>query len=291
MSLNSITRRRWLTALLIGVILACALVWGLARYFTPGSVLSRTFDVRFEWNAAEGFKTFELRDGSEGHVGGRVWQFMVGLQIKPALASYLRRGRLDRASGDALVRITRLAPIALPEAWGSDGLAFDTDVTPLMRAAERADLDSVKRLLAEGASVNGKDWLGKTPLLHACVHGSLNPDVVKALLAAGADVNVRDKGGTTPLIAAVTMAQGTGQARIIRELLAAGADVNAKDASGGTALMQASANGNTEAVTLLLAKGAEVGIRTATGVTALSLAEQYNRRQIVELLKRAGPQQ
>ena len=270
--------------------MACAFVWGMARYFIPGSVFARTFDVRFEWNAAQGFNTFELRDGSKERIGGRVWQFMVGLQIKPALASYLRRGRLDRASGDALVRITRMVPIALPEAWGSGGLELDTDVTPLMRAADRADLDSVKSLLAEGADVNAKDWLGKTPLLHACVHGSPNPDVVKALLAAGADINVHDKGGTTPLIAAVTTARGTGQATIIRELLAAGADVNAKDASGGTALMQASADGNTEAVTLLLAKGAKVSIRTANGITALSLAEQYNRPQIIELLKRAGAQ-
>lgn len=287
---SKLDRGRLCILLFAGLLLGCALVWGLAHYFAPGNAFARTFDARFEWDAAHGFEVFQLKDDTQERAGGRVWQFIVGLQIKPVLASYLRRGRFNRASGDALIRVARIVPIALPYSWGSDGLSLDTDVTPLMRAADNADLDSVKKLLAEGADVNSKDWLGRTALLHACIHGNINPPVIKTLLAAGADVNARDKGGRTPLIAAVTVARGSDRAVIIRELLAAGASVNDKDKAGATALMQAAAAGDVQVVTLLLEMGADVSARSGTGETALSTAERYHQDQVIALLRRAETQ-
>lgn len=280
--------KRQLFTVLVGVILAWAFVLALARYYVPGDVIASTFDARFEWDLAHGFRTFQIEASSAEPVGGRCWQDLIGLQVKPALASYLRRGRFERARGNALVRVARVVPVALPESWGSGGLILDTDVTPLMQATDKADLNSIKRLLAEGADVNSKDSLGRTPLLHALEHGNINLAVLQTLLAARADVNARDKGGLTPLSAAVTVAWGNDRVTIIRELLAAGADINAKNIAGATALMQAAAVGDTQAVQLLLEKGADANACTATGESALSWAEQHNQIQVIELLRRAG---
>jgi hypothetical protein len=279
----------YVRAPLIGGILGCAVLLGLARLYAPPIVLTRTFDARFEWDSVHGFQTFEFRDDNLGdHVGGRLWQYVVAMQTKPQLASYLRRAGFHKASGAALVRVARVIPVVLPDSWGSDGLDLDTDVTPLMRAADNADLDSVTKLLAGGADVNAKDWLGRTPLLHACMHGNANPNVLKALLAAGADPNAHDNRGTTPLLAAATGPRGEVGSAMLRELLAAGADVNAKDTDGATALMQAAAAGDAEAVTLLLESGANVGAQTDTGDTALSCAERYNHPEVAQVLRRAG---
>ncbi len=153
----------------------------------------------------------------------------MALQVKPALDSYLRRGKIQRASGHALVRVARVIPVAMADSWGSDGLDFDTDVTPLMHAAEKGDLGSVRRLLSEGADVNAKDWMGRTALLHACESGRISPQVIIVLLAAGADPNALDKGGVTALIGAATGLGGKDNSLVIlRNLLAAGARTNAK---------------------------------------------------------------
>ena len=287
-------RHRWrayLRAILIGGLVGCAVDLGLARLYAPPIVLTRTFDARFEWDSAHGFQTFELRDDElGGRVGGRVWQYLAASQTKPALASYLRRAGFPKASGSALVRVARVVPLVLLNSWGSGGLDLETDVTQLMRAADRADLDSVTKLLAGGADVNAKDWLGGTLLLHACVHGNINPNVVKALLAAGADANAHDSGGTTPLLAAARVACGKDRSVVLRELLAAGADVNAKDRDGTTALMALAATGDAEALKLLLEARAKVNARTDTGQSALSFAERYNHPQAVTVLKEAGAQ-
>jgi ankyrin repeat protein len=66
-------------------------------------------------------------------------------------------------------------------------------------AAERGDLEEVRRLLATGAPVDAFDDLSLTPLHYAVRRGHL--EVAKALLDAGANVNAADeaKAGNTPL--------------------------------------------------------------------------------------------
>lgn len=66
-------------------------------------------------------------------------------------------------------------------------------------AAQDGDVETVKRLLAEGYQPNLFDELGKTPLHYAAMRGHL--DVIKVLLAEGADVNAHDEIviGNTPL--------------------------------------------------------------------------------------------
>lgn len=59
----------------------------------------------------------------------------------------------------------------------------------LYYAADRGDVNAVKRLLASGADPNKGDFVGRnTPLVAAVIHGDL--EIVKMLLDKGADPNI-----------------------------------------------------------------------------------------------------
>lgn len=60
----------------------------------------------------------------------------------------------------------------------------------LIRAAEAGDAQAVKRLLAEGASVQARDVRGRTALV-AATYGN-RVEAARLLIAAGVDVNARD---------------------------------------------------------------------------------------------------
>jgi ankyrin repeat protein len=63
-----------------------------------------------------------------------------------------------------------------------------------------------------------------------------------------------------------------------------GVDVNAQDDSGRTALMFASAFGNTETASVLLSAGADVDLVDAEGSTALDYGSRFAPGQVVNLL-------
>jgi len=63
------------------------------------------------------------------------------------------------------------------------------------------------------------------------------------------------------------------------------ANVNAKNKHGVTALMLASANGNSEIVKALLEEGADVDKTSGLGFTALAIAEEAGHDEVVTILK------
>ena len=67
-----------------------------------------------------------------------------------------------------------------------------------------------------------------------------------------------------------------------------GAAVNGTTDDGRTALMWASARGDTAVVTLLLHRGTAVNALDRIGRTALQLAAERHRAGVVELLKKSG---
>ncbi len=79
--------------------------------------------------------------------------------------------------------------------------------TPVLEAAAKKDMDSLKLLLAAKADPNAKSLqTGQTALHYLAMwaystQGSINllPAMAKDLIAAGADVNVQDHNGRTPL--------------------------------------------------------------------------------------------
>ncbi|PHT86283.1 hypothetical protein T459_08389 [Capsicum annuum] len=75
----------------------------------------------------------------------------------------------------------------------------------LHRAAGKGDVDNIKKCIAEGASVNGKDQNGWTPLHRAAFKGKI--EGAEVLVKHGAKLDVVDDCGHTPLHLAIEAGQ------------------------------------------------------------------------------------
>ena len=125
------------------------------------------------------------------------------------------------------LRLAGLAPWVIAAGLGTGATvsaqAQASSVSPLslnaqlLVSAREGNVAQVARLLDQGAAVNSRNRLGKTPLLMACEKGST--ELAEAALKAGADVNLASVEGVTPLMAA----SYGGHAVLARRLLAAGA--------------------------------------------------------------------
>jgi Ankyrin repeats (3 copies)/Ankyrin repeats (many copies) len=273
-------------ALLALPIYLCATIWG---YQASDLVSTLSVSARYEWDSTHGVRAFHVAESEIGdHAWGRIWQLLVGLQIKPQLDAYLRHTPWQEASGAADVYVLMVIPFALPGAWGSEGLTVDANLTPLMRAVDNGDVNAVRRLLAEGANVNAKDRWGRTALIHACGHGCRNEALVTALLQAGADANASDLSGDTPLTACIIGGVPETRTVVIRTLLRAGTKVNATGVGGNTPLMTAATNGKLDVVRDLLAAGADVNRENIRGESALMMAGRGGHEDIVRALIKNG---
>src|SRR5512146_2194778 len=152
--------------------------------------------------------------------------------------------------------------------------------SPVADAAQRGDLATVRKLVAQGVSVNAPQGDGMTALHWAADRG--DSALAAVLLHAKANVRATTRiGAYTPL----HIAARTGNPAVVRALLAAGSDVKAATTSGATALHFAAAAGNPDVVAALLAKGAEPNAReSAWGQTPLVFAAEYNRADAIKVL-------
>jgi ankyrin repeat protein len=130
------------------------------------------------------------------------------------------------------------------------GKIIDTG-TDLHLAAKDGDVETVKRLLLEGANLEAR-YDGNTALVLAVQH----PNVVKALLEAGADVNSRNSDGYTPLNKAALGNAGS-VLEVATILIAAGANPNTRDVINQTALGWANHHKNHKLATYLRDQGGE----------------------------------
>lgn len=134
-------------------------------------------------------------------------------------------------------------------------------VTPLMKAAAKADVGAIKQLLKSGVDIEAADSSGWTALMYAAASSHSEP--VQVLLASGANPNHKSFNGDTPLMASAISRSFDG------DLAHAGAEVNAKDASGTTVLMILAAEGEGDEVGDALKAGADPRLKDAMGRTAL----------------------
>jgi ankyrin repeat protein len=173
-------------------------------------------------------------------------------------------------------------------AASSESKQMTTGKTPLLSAAEKADVSTVQKLLANGASVNAANADGYTALHYAAQCRDVR--VVDALLKAGADVNARTKQNVTPLIASINMAWG--KPEISLALINAGADVNVADSDGDTALWIATTESSSEVIRALLKKGANPNVQSKSlgfnGDTPLHMAARNGLVDAVKLLLNYG---
>lgn len=141
-------------------------------------------------------------------------------------------------------------------------------VTPLMRAAARADINSMKASLAPRVEVDAIDASGWTALMYAAASSGSEP--VQLLLKAGADPNHKSLSGDTPLMASAIGGQ------FDADLVRAGAEIDAKNSDGVTALM------------ILAAKGEADEVKGALKAGANALAQDTKRRSALDYLKLAN---
>ena len=99
----------------------------------------------------------------------------------------------------------------------------------LLSASKSGRTGAVKKLVMEGANINGTNVSGETPLMWAAINNQ--PEDVKFLVEQGANLDARDKVKWTALMWAA-MYKHIG---IVRILVDAGADSSPQDASGMTA--------------------------------------------------------
>jgi ankyrin repeat protein len=192
---------------------------------------------------------------------------------------------------------------------------------PLHIAVSAGDVDSVKRLVTEGADpslwfIGGNE---KYNIFHIAI-GFENNEVIKAILesplleinavtgdgqksalhfaaelgnsraigllaAKRADLNVKDKNGDTPLHLAVR----SGSLKAARALIDAGADLSLANNEGVQPLMLAALKKNGEfMVGLLISHGARINATDQYGDTALHHAAQAGRLPSVRVLLNAG---
>jgi len=109
---------------------------------------------------------------------------------------------------------------------GSDINASVKGTTVLMKAVEKANVETLTLMLKNKINVNLAGNDGLTPLMVAIER--INSGAVWLLINSGADINKADIHGITPLMRAVR----NGNIDIVRELIKRGADVNAVTKNG-----------------------------------------------------------
>jgi ankyrin repeat protein len=152
---------------------------------------------------------------------------------------------------------------------------------PAFRAAcWKGDLAQVTSLLAQGAPLEERDELGRTPLFLAC-HG--DPDVVKFLLSHGARIDAAENDGDLPIAHACEF----GDLASAQMLLDAGADFSQPNKNGHTPLILAAREGHDALVALLISHHVDVNYN-GPSCSALYFAIFKDHLSAAKLLLDAG---
>ena len=136
---------------------------------------------------------------------------------------------------------------------------------------EGCSIECLQTLIAHGADVNAANKYNVTALMKACEKGNI--DAINVLLNAGADTNIAGADGDTCLHNAVS---GGCSKEVLETIITHGADVNITNRSSGTALMMACQKGNTAAMSVFLSSGANPNIPDEKGNTLLHIAMENN---------------
>ena len=130
------------------------------------------------------------------------------------------------------------------------GCATTTPSSPLLHAAEKGDVATLRQLLDHGADINAPSSWERTPLMGAALSDHLA--CMKLLLDRGADINATSSYGYTALIWAVQY----GSAECVKLLLDRGAKIDQRSRQTGglearTTLEWAQKSGRPEIVALI----------------------------------------
>ena len=155
------------------------------------------------------------------------------------------------------------------------------NASALFSAVEKNDIESVRKLLEDGANPNATDEFGDAILMQAALYSTA--DCMKLLLDKGADVNFKNKQGHSALLFCAH------EPEKIKLLVARGADVNISGKSGNTALLVAAVGTNNyEAVKLLIDNGANPLAKNLIKESALVRATTLAGNDVIDLLLLKG---
>jgi ankyrin repeat protein len=175
-------------------------------------------------------------------------------------------------------------------------------ITALHLATRGRHKSIVELLLAEGASVDARDWNCATPLHYAVERG--HKKIAELLIVKGADVNAKDGYGQTPLDTSLSrnrmdivrllaeagadvsihVAAHCGILAKVKSLIEEGCDINTKDSSGKTPLHYAVEGEQKDVVEFLITNGADINMQPRRRETPLHIAAIRGHREIAELL-------
>lgn len=137
--------------------------------------------------------------------------------------------------------------------------------TPLGRAAASGDVETIRRMLAEGSRAGEPDGHGLTPLAWAARSGQ--GEAIDALVDAGASADQPDqRHGWRPLLHAIHK----GQEEAARRLIARGAAAERLPSDPVAPIIMAAGSGNTAIVRLLLDAGADPRVDDGAALWAAS---------------------
>lgn len=190
------------------------------------------------------------------------------------------RGKLLRAAAeDGYGKSTE----AFLDAGVSPDLAGERGETALHCAAREGTNRIVDLLLGAGARLNAKAGTHeRTPLHRAASSGC--EGVVRRLVDDGAEVDGTDRRGDTPLF----LAAREGEAEAADALIDAGADTEVINDRGRRPLHEAVRNGNADVAARLVDAGANPDVNDRRGRTPLHLTATEDAGDIAEMLLRAG---
>ena len=182
--------------------------------------------------------------------------------------------------------LTRTRVLALSALVSAAALAVAAAPSsgPVLEAAKRGDVESVRAELRSGGDVNAAEGDGFTALHWAAKRG--DEELAGVLLSAGADFRATTRlGAHQPL----HVAAAAGEAEVAEALLSAGAPVSAPTGTGARPIHYAAASGSAAIVETLASHGADVNaVEPGWGQTPLMFAAGVGRPETVGALLEAG---
>ena len=173
--------------------------------------------------------------------------------------------------------------------WGADVEKADRSMCrPIHKAVADADDECVRILLEAGARPTVADDVGGQPIHNIFFSPYNRVKSIEALLAHGADINAHCNRQSTALHWAVNSRQTEGVMDNIRYLVDHGADIEALDSFGDSAAIYAIRTTDLRMLRFLIERGAILGRKRKYGTTALHVAAWNGTLECWEILADAA---
>jgi uncharacterized protein len=164
----------------------------------------------------------------------------------------LRRARLRLVVGFLVLGLSQVTSSQTPD-----------PVRAMQEAAARGDVETLRRLIAAGVSLESANAAGETPLLLAVKHNHVSAAVL--LTDAGGNINAQAANKDSPWL----LAGALGRTEMLRHMIPKGPDFALRNRFGGNALIPACERAHVETVKVLLTTRIDVNHINDLGWTCL----------------------